>query len=169
MCSKELTFDHDGAPSDNLMSLMLFAHEWVLASCCNLMSGLGYKMLLRDDFLLIKALGSGPKSVFEVAEILQKPVHEIHHRTRGLELNGFVEIVQPVDPVEQKQIEFTEKGRHLVEDLMHTLAKIEVVLNDRLSPLGVQQMRDVITSDWGAALSTSDLDKYGPLFEQDNH
>ena len=167
MFSQDSTFDKNDDPSSNLMRLMLFAHEWVLTSCCNLMSGLGYTMLSKDDFLFITALGSGGKSVFEVAEILQTPVHEAHRSTRGLELNGFVEITQPISPTVQKQIVFTEKGRHLVDDLTHTLSKIEMVLNDRINPLGVQQMRDVMTSNWGTALSKSDLEKYGPLFEQD--
>lgn len=169
MCSQELTFNQDRVPSSDLMMLMLFAHEWVLTSCCNLMSSMGYKMLSRDDFLVITALGPGSKSVFEVAEILQTPVQEVHSKIRGLEFYEFIEIVRPVAPVLQKQIVFTEKGRHLVEDLTCTLSKIEMVLNDRAGPLAVQQMKSVISSNWGKALSTSDLDKYGPIFKQDNN
>jgi len=153
----------------NLMVSLMLSQEWMLDSTQNLMYEIGYDMLSRQDYILLCALGNGGKSVFELAELVRKPVAEIHVKTLRLEEFGFIKFIRPMAPVLQKQIVYSKKGWQLINDLSQTLSTIEKILKERVNEQSIQQLQDLLNLNWGPALKVSDLEQYAPVYKQDNN
>ncbi len=141
----------------NLKAQLFSASLWMAQSCSNMMSGLGYQMLEKEDFALITVLDHGHITIDDLAQRLCWDIARTHDKVNHLETLGFVKIVRNAEKDNQKQITFTDTGWQLINDLSNVVTQVELLLSQRIGISDVNNIRSVFSSHWGPALKESDL------------
>jgi len=112
----------------------------------------GYRPRTRTQTMILIHISNGVTRAAELARALGVSRQAIQQQINELEKDDL--ITQLPDPSDKRanRIVFSEKGAALIKQAMQTLRGTEQALAERVGYDSLEQMRQVLTSDWGPVI-----------------
>ncbi len=146
--SSDLTTDPQVQP--NLAALLLAAFRWFDGALTAELSRRGWEGLTRAHAMVMTQVREGGVRPAQIARLTGVSRQAAHQTINELVQMGLVELSPDPDDKRAKLVVVSPAGWLALADAVEIFAGLELELGDRIGGDQVYQLREALSSDWGA-------------------
>ena len=139
-------------PHEILIRGLLRAYYWMDESLQNGLQQKGYRPRTRTQTMILIHISHGITRAAELARALGISRQAIQQQINELEKDDLITQLPDQSDKRANRIVFSEQGAALINQAMQTLRDTEQALSDRVGHENLDQMRQLLTSDWGPVI-----------------
>lgn len=140
------------SPQEILIRGLLRAYYWMDESLQNGLQQAGYRPRTRTQTMILIHISNGVTRAAELARALGVSRQAIQQQINELEKDDLITQLPDQNDKRANRIVFSERGAALINQAMQTLRGTEQALAERVGHESLEQMRQVLTSDWGPVI-----------------
>ncbi len=140
------------SPQEILIRGLLRAYYWMDESLQNGLQQAGYRPRTRTQTMILIHISNGITRAAELARALGISRQAIQQQINELEKDELITQLPDQSDKRANRIVFSEQGAALINQAMLTLRDTEQALADRVGHENLEQMRQLLTSDWGPVM-----------------